>query len=260
MAACPGLLNPRSCLGISVSSPGTAPTPACCSRGGCPGGPCSWPGKGTSGGSSSSEGSSSPSPFRSCLARAWSTSAATYGDGEQGEGPVRGLRGHEEPSLWDPPCQALAALQPVPAPCRVTAAAPAHPGACSGRGHGAQRGRAGLWGMGCRGAGGSDPTGPPALHQALPCSRVMACTSPSGGPRLRTALHSSLGGAGLGWEEQHLPQGPPCPTAGWALSVPSSHHRAPSPSAQPRTMGGSPGQGLTAAQATPGSAGRGTDP
>lgn len=86
-----------------------------------------------------------------------------------------GSVGHQEPSLWDPPRQGLAALQPVPAPCQVTAAAPAHPGACSRRGHGARRGRAGLWGMGCCGAGVPDPTSPSAPHQRpggltlLPC-------------------------------------------------------------------------------------------
>lgn len=177
--------------------------------------------------------------------------------------------GYEELSLWDPPCQGLAAAQPVPAPCRVTAAAPAHPGACSGHGHGARRGRAGLWGRGCCGAGVPGPTSPSApitAPVALPCSRVMASTSRCGGPRLRRALHSSLGGAGLGWEALHLPHGPPCPTASWAL--PSTHHCAlPAPVHSPGPWGGgfpvpwgSPGQALTAAQATPGSAGLDTDP
>lgn len=87
----------------------------------------------------------------------------------------RGSGGYEEPSLWDPPCQGLAAPQPVPAPCRVTAAAPVHPGACCGRGHGARRGRARLWGMGCCGTGVSDPTSPSVPHHRpggltlLPC-------------------------------------------------------------------------------------------
>lgn len=148
--------------------------------------------------------------------------------------------GYEELSLWDPPCQGLAAAQPVPAPCRVTAAAPAHPGACSGHGHGARRGRAGLWGRGCCGAGVPGPTSPSApitAPVALPCSRVMASTSRCSGPRLRRALHSSLGGAGLGWEALHLPHGPPCPTASWAL--PSTHHCAlPAPVHSPGPWGG----------------------
>lgn len=153
-----------------------------------------------------------------------------------------GSVGHEEPSLWDPPCRGLAAPQPVPAPCRVTAAAPARPGACSGRGHGARRGRAGLWGMGCCGAGVPDPSSPSApisAPVALPCSRVMASTSCSGGPRLRTAPHSSLGGAGLGWEALHLA---PC-----QLGTVHALHPSlcpPSPSAQPGPCRGSRSWGL----------------
>lgn len=65
----------------------------------------------------------------------------------------------------------------------------------------------------------------PRLPTALPCSRVMASTSCSGGPRLLTALRSSLGMVGLG-----VGMNPPCPTACSRAALPYScpqDHPAP---------------------------------
>lgn len=98
-------------------------------------------------------------------------------------------------------------------------------------------------GCGAQGAVGLGPcpcpcqTPGPRCRTALPCSRVMASTSRSGGPRLLTALCSSLGAVGLGVGTHHpAPQPAPellCPIAPPRTTLPhrqlGTAHALPSP-------------------------------